>query len=57
MARPRLDVPPHGPFRGTKLPSDLDAQFIAAARAADRPPSSMLRHIVREYLKGQGQGA
>lgn len=39
-----------------KLESDLRENFIAAARASDRPASQVMRELMRDYIRRQNEG-
>jgi predicted transcriptional regulator len=38
-----------------KLESSLREDFIAAARASDRPASQVIRELMREYIRRQNE--
>ena len=38
-----------------KLESSLREEFIAAARASDRPASQVIRELMREYIRRQSE--
>lgn len=38
-----------------KLEAELRAEFMAAAAAADRPASQVMRELMRDYIKRQQQ--
>ncbi len=38
-----------------KLEPELRAEFVAAAKAADRPASQVLRELMREFVQRQRQ--